>query len=82
MNDHTIEFSQWRGIPGAKELKASDCTSYWVKETIDRLEKRDPVDALKDLELLMCITINRIEIYKSVDQAISRLNASQRPKPE
>lgn len=35
-----------------RELLASATASYWLKEAIERLDRRDPLDALQDVEFL------------------------------
>jgi len=40
---------------------ASPCVSYWLKGAIMALEKRDPIDALNDAELLAELARARVD---------------------
>lgn len=39
-------------LPTASSLLADPCTSYWLKEALRANLNRDPVDAVRDAELL------------------------------
>jgi len=40
---------------------ADPTVSYWLKERIEELKERDPVDALNDIEVLKHLTELRLE---------------------
>lgn len=45
---------------------ADPCVSFWLKDAIRALEKRDPVDAEGDAELLLAIAQQRLRAVHGV----------------
>lgn len=45
----------------AHEVMADPATSYWLKDAYFALQRRDPVDALRDAEVLVQLMTQRLE---------------------
>lgn len=44
-----------------ESILSDPTASYWLKQRIEELQERDPVDALNDIEMLKRLTESRLE---------------------
>jgi hypothetical protein len=49
-----------------QELLDGPCTSYWLKEQIRNLDKRDVLDAMRDAELLAKVANERWQAVERI----------------
>lgn len=58
-------------IAQREALLSSPCTHYWVKELILKLDEKDPVDVVADLEALLQMYLARLPEALAAHRAVA-----------
>ena len=55
-------------VDALRQIVNNPAVSYWLKDAIESLLKRDPVDAYKDARLLHGLMENRVKELSSINE--------------